>query len=57
MIRAASLLFSLPVMAVALLAANFSGSLNMIETLLGIFAIISFAVLATGWTIDHDVSD
>lgn len=57
MIRAASILFSLSVMAVALFAANFSGELSLIESTLGILAIISFAVLATGWTIDHDVSD
>jgi hypothetical protein len=42
-------------MAVALFAANFSGALSLVETLLGILAIVSFAVIATGWTVDHDV--
>jgi hypothetical protein len=42
-------------MAVVLLAANVSGELSLVETLFGILAIISFAVIATGWTIDHDV--
>jgi hypothetical protein len=42
-------------MAVALLAAGFSGELGPVETLLGILVIISFAVVATGWAIDHDV--
>lgn len=57
MVRAASLLIGLPVIAVALLAANYYGELGLIETVLGILAIISFALLATGWTIDHDVTD
>ena len=55
LIRAASLLLGLPVLAIGLFAANISGGLNLVETLLGILAIISFAVIATGWTIDHDV--
>jgi len=56
MIRTASLLlFSLPAMAAGLLAANFSGELSVVGTLLGAVAIIIFAVIATGWTIDHDV--
>jgi hypothetical protein len=55
LIRAASLLLGLPVLAIGLFAANVSGGLNLVETLLGILAIISFAVIATGWTIDHDV--
>ena len=55
MIRAASLLLGLPVLAIGLFAANISGGLNLVETLVGILAIISFAVIATGWTIDHDV--
>jgi len=53
MIRAASLLFSLPVVAVVFLAANINGELGL--TLLGILVILSFAIIATGWTIDHDV--
>ena len=57
MIRAASLLFSLLVTPVALFVANYSGELGLAETMLGIFAIISFAIIATGWTVDHDVSD
>ncbi len=55
MIRAASLLFVIPVMAVVLLSANASGEFSLVEALLGILVIISFAVIATGWTIDHDV--
>lgn len=55
MIRTASLLFSLPVMAAGLLAASYSGELTLVETLLGGLAIISFAVLAVGWAVDHDV--
>jgi len=57
MFRAASLLFSLLVTPVALFAANYSGALSLVETMLGIFAIIGFAIIATGWTVDHDVSD
>jgi hypothetical protein len=57
MIRAASLLFSLLVTPIALFAANCSGELSFAEAMLGIFAIISFAIIATGWTVDHDVSD
>ena len=57
MIRAASLLFSLLVTPVALFVANFGGELGLAETMLGIFAIIGFAIIATGWTVDHDVSD
>ena len=57
MIRAASLLFSLLVMPIALFAANYSGELGLVETMLGILAIIGFAIIATGWTVDHDVSD
>jgi hypothetical protein len=55
MIRATSLLFGLPVMAVALFAADLGGQLSFVETLLGIAAIVTFAVVAVGWTIDHDV--
>ena len=57
MIRAASLLFSLLVTSIALFAANYSGELGLAETMLGIFVIIGFAIIATGWTVDHDVSD
>jgi hypothetical protein len=53
MIRA--VLFSLPVLAGGLLASHFSGTLGLVATLLGILAIVSFAIVATGWTIDHDV--
>lgn len=55
MLRVASLLFILPVVAVVFLTANVSGELGLVETLLGILAIISFAIIATGETIDHDV--
>lgn len=55
MIRAACLLFGLSAVVVALLAANFHWELSFVETLLGILAIISFAVVATAWTINHDV--
>jgi hypothetical protein len=57
MIRAASLLFTLLVMLIALFAAGYGGELGLVETMLGILAIVSFAVIATGWTVDHDVSD
>lgn len=57
MIRAASLVLSLLVTPIALFAANYSGELGVVETMLGILAIISFAIIATGWTVDHDVSD
>lgn len=57
MIRAASLLFSLLVTSIALFAANYSGVLGLAGTMLGIFVIIGFAIIATGWTVDHDVSD
>jgi hypothetical protein len=55
LIRTAALLLSLPVVAVTLFAAKAGGELGLVETLLGMLAIISFAVIATGWTIDHDV--
>lgn len=55
MIRAASLLLGLSLVAMGLFAANGSGELSLVEALLGILAIISFAIIATGWTIDHDV--
>ena len=55
MIRAAGLLFGLPIVALALLAAGLGGKLGFVETVLGILAIIIFAVVAAGWTIDHDV--
>jgi hypothetical protein len=53
MIRAVSLL-SIPVVAGGLLASNFSGGLGLVATLLGVLAIVSFAIIATSWTIDHD---
>jgi hypothetical protein len=55
-IRAISLLLS-PAIAIVLLAGNLGGQLGLIEMLLGILAIIGFAIVATGWTIDHDVSE
>jgi len=57
MIRVASLLFALLVTLIALFVASYGGELGLVETMLGIFAIVSFAVIATGWTVDHDVSD
>lgn len=57
MLRAVSLLFSIPAMVATLLAANFSGALSFVETAVGILAIISFAVIAIGWTEDRDVSN
>lgn len=56
MIRAVSLL-SLPTIFIVLLIAYFFGRLGLIGTTLGILAIICFAVIATGWTEDHDVPD
>lgn len=53
MLRAVGLLLSLPAMIAGLLAANFNGAFSFAETMLGILAIISFAVLAVGWTEDH----
>ena len=43
-------------MPIALFAANYSGELGFVETTLGILAIIGFAIIATGWTVDHDIS-
>lgn len=40
---------------VALSALNCSGVLGLVGTMLGILAIIGFAIIATGWTVDHDV--
>jgi len=57
MIRAASLLFSLLVASIALFAANYCGELGLVATMLGILAIVSFAIIAVGWTVGHDVSD
>jgi len=42
-------------LAVILFAANASGEMSLVETLLALLAIVGFAVIATGWTIDHDV--
>jgi hypothetical protein len=42
---------------VGLLVANYYGQLSSIAALLGILAIIGFAILATTWTEDRDVSD
>lgn len=57
MLRSVSFLLSLPAVVVGLLAANYWGQLSLIGTVLGILAIIAFAILATSWTEDHDVSD
>jgi hypothetical protein len=57
MVRSVSLLLSLPVMLAGLLVAGYYGQLSLVATLLGILAIVVFAILATGWTEDHDVSD
>jgi hypothetical protein len=57
MVRSVSFLISVPVVIVALLLAHYWGQLSLVATLLGILAIIAFAILATGWTEDHDVSD
>lgn len=57
MLRAVGLLVSLPAVVVGLFAANFSGTLSFAGTALGIVAIVGFAMLATRWTEDHDVSD
>lgn len=57
MVRSKSLLLSLPAVIVGLLVANHYGLLSPIVALLGILAIVGFAILATGWTEDHDVSD
>jgi ABC-type dipeptide/oligopeptide/nickel transport system permease subunit len=56
-IRAVSLLVSLPAIIIALVVANRFGQLNLVETTLGILAIICFAVIATGWTEGHDITD
>lgn len=57
MIRAASLVVGLSAVVAGLFAANWSGTLGYAGTVLGILAIIGFAVVAAGWTEDHDVSD
>ena len=57
MIRSVSLLLTFPAIVIALVVANFVGQLNFVETTLGIVAIISFAVIAVGWTEDHDITD
>ena len=49
--------FSLPAIFIALVIAYFFGQLGLVGTTLGIVAIICFAVIATGWTEDHDVPD
>ena len=57
MLRAVSFIVSIPAMVVGLFAANCGGALSLVGTLLGILAIISFAVIAIGWTQDHDVAN
>ncbi len=57
MVLSKSFLLSLPAVIVGLLVANHYGQLSPIVALLGILAIVGFAILATGWTEDHDVSD
>jgi uncharacterized membrane protein len=57
MIRTVCLLLGLSAIVIALLVANFFGQLGLLGTTLGILAIVGFAVVATGWTEDHDVPD
>ncbi len=57
MVRSASFLLSLPAVVVGLLVANHYGQLGPTTTLLGILAIVAFAILATTWTEDHDITD
>ena len=57
MLRAVGLFLGLPAMIAVLLASNVSGALSFVGTTLGILAIISFAILAAGWTEDRDISD
>jgi 1,4-dihydroxy-2-naphthoate octaprenyltransferase len=57
MVRSKSFLLSLPAVIVGLLVANHYGHLSPIVALLGILAIVGFAIVATTWTEDHDVSD
>ncbi len=57
MVRSVTFLLGLPAVIVGLLVANYYGQLSPIVALLGIPAIIAFAILATRWTEDHDVSD
>jgi len=54
-LRAVGLLFGLSAVLVGLFAGNLSGWLGAMLTVLGILAIIGFAMLATRWTEDHDV--
>ncbi len=55
--RAVGLVFGVPAIIIALVVANLIGQLGVVTTTLGILAIISFAVIAIGWTEDHDVPD
>ena len=57
MFRAIGLLLGVPALLLALFVGKFSEELTFVEIMLGIFAIVGFAVLATGWTVDHNVSD
>ena len=56
MIQTASLLFTFLATPIALSALNCSSELGLVGTMLGIVAIIGFAIIATGWTVDHDIS-
>ncbi len=55
MFGAASFLVGLPAVFIGLVAADFGGAISLVAILRGAVAIISFAVIAAGWTIDHDV--
>ena len=55
MLRAVSILLSLSIMVVGLLSAKLWGQLSIAGTVLGILAIVGFAIIATRLTEDHDV--
>jgi hypothetical protein len=54
--RAAGFLLGLPTMVAGLLVAKHYGHLGLVMTLLG-GAIVGLAIVATGWTEDHDIAD
>ena len=55
MIRLVGLFLGLPSATVGLLLARDAWNLGFIETFAAVVLIIGFAVVATGWTIRHDV--
>jgi hypothetical protein len=55
MLRIASLVLVLLVLAIALLIANTGLGLSLVETLMAVFLIVGFAIMAAGWTIRRDV--